>query len=304
MRPVVGVPSTRSEPFATSVNPERPPAGDFSAGGRVFSGDEPVRLSILVPAYNEERTAAHVVSGLLAADFPCPVEVIAVDDGSTDETARRLADIDDPRLTVLRHPRNLGKGAALMSAVAVATGTHVLPFDADHEYSPTDIPRLLEPVLADRCDIVYGTRLFGVNTVYQSYRYALGNRLLTLAANVLFDSSVSDLHTCFKLVPLSLVRQLDLSETGFGLDTELTARLLRLGLRPFEVPISYHSRSHAQGKKIDWRDGVACLRILARVRVAPRPVVTAHRYPESVVDLPVRGGRHDKDVVRAVRVTG
>lgn len=114
---------------------------------------------------------------------------------------------------------------------------------------------------------MYGVRLFGFNTVYQSYRYALGNRLLTTLANILFDANLSDLHTCLKLVPLDLFRKLTLRESGFGLDTELTASLLRLGIRPFEVPVSYYSRSHAQGKKINWRDAFACLGILFRVRM-------------------------------------
>ncbi len=142
----------------------------------------------------------------------------------------------------------------------------MLPFDADLEYSPEDIPRLINPIIKRRCDVVYGARLFGFNTVYQSYRYAAGNRFLTRLANILFDASISDLHTCLKLVPLAIFRRLELREHGFGLDTELTAILLRLGFRPFEVPISYYSRSHAQGKKINWRDAIACIIILLKVR--------------------------------------
>ena len=127
---------------------------------------------------------------------------------------------------------------------------------------------------------MFGTRLFGLNTVYQSYRYAMGNRLTTLAANLLFDAYLSDLHTCLKLVPLPLFRTLALREHGFGLDTEITASLLRGGVRPFEVPVTYYSRSHAQGKKLTWRDGVACLHILGRVRFgrqARRSVDVAQR---------------------------
>ena len=142
----------------------------------------------------------------------------------------------------------------------------MLPFDADLEYSSEDIPRLIEPLIKRRYQVVYGARIFGFNTVYQSYRYAVGNRMFTRLANVLFDASICDLHTCLKLVPLALFRRLHLRETGFGLDTELTAMLLRLGVRPFEVPISYYSRSHAQGKKINWRDALACVAILFRVR--------------------------------------
>jgi glycosyltransferase involved in cell wall biosynthesis len=220
-----------------------------------------------MPVYNEERTVAQAVTAVLSERYPCKTELVVVDDGSTDATPQILAARDgQPGLRLLRHPRNRGKGAALMTGAAVAAGTHIVPFDADLEYVPDDLSRMVQPVLAGRTAIVYGTRLFGVNTVYQSYRSAMGNRALTLAANVLFDAYVSDIHTCLKLIPLDLFRALDLHEQGFGLDTEMTAKLLRSGLRPFEVPVSYHSRSYPEGKKITWRDGVECLRILARVK--------------------------------------
>ena len=191
---------------------------------------------------------------------------MVVDDGSTDGTIQLLSKIRDERLIVCRHERNLGKGAALRSAASIGSGTHILPFDADLEYAPEDIPKLLAPVLRGRCSVVYGARLFGCNTVYQSYRYAVGNRLLTRMANILFNAHITDLHTCLKLMPLAVFNELNPHETGFGLDTEITAMLLRQGIRPFEVPISYYSRSHAEGKKINWRDAVACVWILFRVR--------------------------------------
>jgi hypothetical protein len=227
-----------------------------------------VRLSIVMPVYNEQRTVQCAVEQVLAFEAPCPVELIVVDDGSTDRTPHILSEFNHPRLTLHRHHHNRGKGAALHSGIARATGTHLLPFDADLEYLVDDIPRLLAPVLAGTSDVVFGTRLFGQNTVYQSYRYALGNRATTLAANLLFDAALSDLHTCFKLVPLDLVRLMELTESGFGFDTEMTASLLRAGVRPFEVPISYLSRDHSQGKKLTWKDGVRCLRILGRARAA------------------------------------
>ena len=226
-----------------------------------------------MPAYNEERTIGPVIDEILAGDYSCDIELIIVDDGSTDGTPALLAElakIADSRVIIYSHPANLGKGAALRTAAALATGTHVLPFDADFEYEPEDIPRVLEPILKGRCDVVYGVRLFGNNTVYQSYRYAVGNRVLTGLTNILFDSYLSDMHTCLKLMPLPLLKKMTLTETGFGLDTEITARLLRQGVRPFEVPVSYYSRSHAQGKKITWRDAVGCLRVLLRERLARR----------------------------------
>jgi glycosyltransferase involved in cell wall biosynthesis len=236
-------------------------------------GERPVKLSLLMPVYNEERTISAAISEVLAAEYPCEIELIVVDDGSTDAVRLILSRLDDPRLVVRHHAANLGKGAALQSAAAVATGTHVVPFDADLEYSASDLSRILEPVLNDRCDVVYGTRLFGLNTMYPTYRYAIGNRVLTLAANVLFDAYLSDLHTCLKLMPLELFRVMDLREPGFGIDTEITAKILAFGIRPFEVPVSYYGRSHDHGKKVTWLHGIESLRILSRVRLRWKPAV-------------------------------
>jgi glycosyltransferase involved in cell wall biosynthesis len=243
-----------------------------SEHGKLAAGDPaPFKLSILMPAYNEESTIVRAIGEILRTPYPCDIELIVVDDGSTDRTGIVLSQLSHSRLIVHRHQVNQGKGAALRSAASLATGTHVLPFDADLEYVPEDIPRVLDPVLKARCSVVYGTRLFGYNTVYQSYRYAAGNRILTRMANILFNTHLSDMHTCLKLIPLTTLKQLELHENGFGLDTEITALLLRRGVRPFEVPVSYFSRSHAQGKKITWRDAVACAWILLRVRLrSPR----------------------------------
>ena len=235
----------------------------------------PVKLSILMAAYNEERTIMRVVHGILQASFPCEVELIVVDDGSADATPDLLKEIDDPRVIVHRHAKNSGKGASILTAASLATGTHMIPFDADMEYAPEDIASMLVPVIKGRADVVYGVRLFGCNTVYQSYRYAVGNKVMTHFANILYNSALNDMHTCLKLIPLPLMRSLNLTETGFGLDTQVTARLLLSGVRPFEVPVSYYSRSHEQGKKINWRDAVRCLWILVRTRAAGRKRIKA-----------------------------
>jgi glycosyltransferase involved in cell wall biosynthesis len=247
-----------------------------SAGSPPAPSVVPTKLSIVMPAYNEEPTIARAVASVLRTQLPCPFELIIVNDGSSDRTREILGSLNHPNAKVIDHPRNLGKGAALQTGAAAATGTHFVPFDADLEYDPLDLARLITPVMQGRCEVVYGVRLFGANTRYQSYKHALGNRALTLAASVMYNASLHDIHTCFKLLPLDLFRELQLTEDGFGLDTEITAKLLARGIFPFEVPISYHSRSVAHGKKITWRDGVKCLQVLARVRSAPRSPHTAH----------------------------
>jgi dolichol-phosphate hexosyltransferase len=224
------------------------------------------KLSIVMPVYNEQRTVARAVADVLRAQLPCPSELIVVNDGSSDETGQILRALKHPRALVVEHPRNLGKGAALQTGATLASGTHFVPFDADLEYDPDDLARLIAPVMQGRCEVVYGVRLFGANTRYQSYKHALGNRALTLAASLMYNASLSDIHTCLKLLPVSLFREMQLTEDGFGLDTEITAKLLSRGIAPFEIPVSYHSRSMANGKKITWRDGVECLQVLARVR--------------------------------------
>lgn len=254
--------------FQTPTNRER---RQYSIPDQAHSTSPRPTLSILMCAYNEERTIARAVLQVLKTHFPCDIQLIVVDDGSTDMTPIRLDTVSDPRLVLHRHQTNRGKGASLLTAASLATGQFIIPFDADLEYLAEDIPRVLAPALSGHSEVVYGVRRFGNNTVYHSYRYAIGNRLLTHLANSLFGSHLSDLHTCLKLLPLEMFCSLNLKATGFGLDTELTASLLRLGIRPFEIPITYHGRSHAEGKKISWRDAISCLRILLRVRLSRPP---------------------------------
>jgi dolichol-phosphate hexosyltransferase len=236
-----------------------------------------VSLSIVMPVYNESRTISSAIERVLAVDYPCPVELIVIDDGSIDDTADILQELTEVGVRLVKHRRNLGKGAAVRSGVSEATGSHMIILDADLEYSPADIPAMLRPVLDGRAHHVFGTRVFGLNTRYRSFRFAMGGRALTLAANLLYDSCLTDMHTCLKLLPIADFRALRLSEDGFGLDTELTARLIRGGVRPFEVPVSYDGRSLDQGKKISWRDGVRCLSILTKVR--------AERHPQPLTDF-------------------
>jgi dolichol-phosphate hexosyltransferase len=245
-------------------------------------------LSIVMPVYNEAATIDQAIGRVLAVEYPCAVELIVVDDGSSDDTARLLAAYPDRGVTVLRHPVNRGKGAAVRTGVEQASGTHVLILDADLEYTPADIPRLLMPVINGLADHVFGTRVFGLNTRFTSYKFAMGGRFTTTLANVLYDSCLTDMHTCLKLVPLDHFRALALSQDGFGLDTELTAMMLRAGVRPYEVPITYNGRTLDEGKKITWRDGWECVRILGTVKMR-RPVTLPSgpfEPPRVVVPMP------------------
>jgi glycosyltransferase involved in cell wall biosynthesis len=225
-----------------------------------------VKLSILMPVYNESATLVQAVKSVLDVHYPCEIELVAVDDGSKDESLKQLHSIDDSRLVVIAHQHNKGKGAAIRTASEAATGDYMIICDADLEYRPDEIPLLLAPVLDGDAKVVYGTRSFGSHNAY-SYWYVLGNRGVTLAANLLFNCYISDLETCFKLLPTALYRQLDIQAAGFGMEAQVTARLLKSGYRPYEVPISYRARSREEGKKLTWRDGVEALWILSRERL-------------------------------------
>jgi glycosyltransferase involved in cell wall biosynthesis len=191
---------------------------------------------------------------------------VIVNDGSADDTMDVLSSIDDPRVVVAEHPVNRGKGAAVRTAASLATGDYMLVFDADLEYSADDILSLLAPPQRGDAEVVYGVRTFGASTAH-SFWFVIGNRVNTFTANALFNTWISDLHSCLKMLPIAMFRELPVKENGFGLDTELTAMLLARGVRPYEVPIHYKARSREEGKKLTWGDGVEATWILLRVRM-------------------------------------
>ena len=231
-----------------------------------------MKLSVLMPVYNEAQTLTYAVKRVLDVEYPCEVELVLVDDGSTDGSSDVVAQLEDPRLTKAAHPSNRGKGAALRTAAGLATGDYVIICDADLEYTPSDIPALLKPVIEGEAEVVFGTRSFGSHTAY-SFWYVMGNKAVTMAANVLYNAWLSDIETCFKLMPLSLYRSLDLRQAGFGVEPEIAGKLLRAGYRPYEVPIGYKARGREEGKKLTWRDGVEALWILLQLRLSNAPVV-------------------------------
>ena len=225
-----------------------------------------MKLSILMPVYNEADTVQIAIKRVLDVTYPCPFELVVVDDASTDRTSEILDGIHDERLLKLRHPVNQGKGAAIKTAAGAATGDFIVPFDADLEYMPEDIPELLKPVMRGDAEVAFGSRTFGSHSAY-SFWYVVGNKGVTMVANILFNAYIADLETCFKLMPLDLYRSLNITSRGFGMEAEITGKLLARRIRPFEIPISYRARSREAGKKITWKDGVQAVWILTRIRL-------------------------------------
>ncbi len=227
------------------------------------SADGPL-LSVLMPVYNEELTLRKVVEAVLKV--PIDKEIILVDDGSRDRSAQIMDDrADGDRVRAYHHTRNMGKGAAVRTAIQQARGRLVLIQDADLEYDPNDFPALVQPILDGKSDVVFGSRAFTSHTAY-SFWFVMGNKLVTLATNVLFDCYISDMETCYKVMRREIARNLNLRSRGFEIEPEITAKLIRAGYRVYEVPISYAARSRAEGKKLTWQDGIKALRTLVRYR--------------------------------------
>jgi glycosyltransferase involved in cell wall biosynthesis len=231
--------------------------------------DAPRLLSVIVPVYNERNTVAEILRRIRAVDVPLQVEVIVVDDGSTDGTDKVLAALEDSTVRVLTHETNRGKGAAVRTAIETARGQLVLVQDADLEYDPDDWPRLLDPVIKGKAEVVYGSRFTGERRAMRPSQW-LGNRLLTLAANVLYRSTLSDMETCYKLFDRRVLEEIHIDSDGFDFEPEITAKVLRRGHRIYEVPVSYTGREPSEGTKFEWRDGVRALATLVRYRVARR----------------------------------
>jgi glycosyltransferase involved in cell wall biosynthesis len=223
-------------------------------------------LGVIVPVFNEGTTLAQVLDRVLAQ--PQVGQVVVVDDCSRDDTeaiARRFAQ-EDPRVLVQRHPTNQGKGAAVRTGLAAITMPISIIQDADLEYDPLEYEVLITPILEGRADVVYGVRGFASQTAY-SYWFVIGNRLVTTVTNILFNCYIKDMETGFKAMRTDLMRRLRLRGQRFGIEPDITARVLRLGYRIHEVPISYYARSREEGKKLTWRDGVKALGSLLRLRV-------------------------------------
>ena len=230
-----------------------------------------MKLSVVVPAYNEEQTVEHVVRKL--RDLPLALEIIAVNDCSTDGTGAVLDRLKAAGQVdiVVHHPHNRGKGAALRSGFASATGTVVVVQDADLEYDPADLPALLEPIRRGQADAVFGSRFQGGPHRVLYFWHSVGNRVLTLLSNMFTNLNLTDMETCYKLIRADLVKRLPLTSDRFGFEVEITARLAQAGARIWELPISYSGRTYAEGKKITWRDGVAAFGHIVHYNLFPPP---------------------------------
>ena len=232
------------------------------------------RLSVVIPAYNERPTVEALLRRVAGAPLPegLELEMVVVDDGSTDGTVellRQLEERADPPFRLIEHPRNRGKGAALRTAFEHAAGDIVLVQDADLEYNPRDYPVLLQPILDDEADVVYGSRFLGGPHRVLFFWHYVGNRLLTTLSNILTDLNLSDMETCYKVFRAEVLRGLKLRSNRFGIEPELTAKIAKAGVRIYEVPISYHGRTYAEGKKIGWRDGVSAIWTILRYNLLP-----------------------------------
>ena len=224
-------------------------------------------LSILIPVYNERNTIEQAIARIVDAELKVERELIIVDDGSTDGTREWLADQTwPPHVSVVLADRNRGKGAAVRRALATARGRYSTIMDADLEYEPQSIAALLEPVIEGYAEVVYGVRGFESHSAY-GFWYVLGNKLVSLVTNALFNCWLTDVMTCHKLLPTALFRALDLREPGFAIEAEITARTLTAGRVIYEVPVSYRARTRDEGKKLTALDGVRVLRTLARCRL-------------------------------------
>lgn len=221
-----------------------------------------MRLSVIVPVYNESATIVLLLKKLLKVRQI--KEIVVVNDGSTDDTLKKVAKVKSRKLHIYSK-RNGGKGSAVRFGLKKVTGDYVLIQDADLEYDPADITLLLQPIEKGRVQVVYGSRFTGPHSNLLFW-HRLGNTFLNLITNLLYNTTLSDLETCYKILPTKLLRSLDLQANSFELEPEITCKLLRQGIHIFEVPISYVGRGHDEGKKINWYDGLAAVRTIVTLR--------------------------------------
>lgn len=225
-----------------------------------------LKLSVIIPVYNEAKTIEEILRRVQAVELGLEKEIIVVDDGSTDGTRAILEGFTSPSIRVIFHTKNQGKGAALQTGFAAATGDILLVQDADLEYDPREYPKLLEPILDGRADVVYGSRFLGGPHRVLFFWHYLGNRILTTFSNMVSNLNLTDMETCYKVFRKDVLQRLKLKSKRFGFEPEITVKLAKLKCRVYEVPISYSGRDYAEGKKITWKDGLAAIFHILRYR--------------------------------------
>ncbi|MFI5045583.1 MAG: glycosyltransferase family 2 protein [Acidimicrobiia bacterium] len=223
------------------------------------------QLSVIVPVYDERNTVVEIVRRMRSVELPVNLQIVIVDDGSNDGTRDLLRHLGDSTVKVVTHAHNRGKGAAIRTGLEHVTGDLVLIQDADLEYDPEDWPKLLAPILRGKAQVVYGSRFTGERRNMLVLHW-MGNRFLSLVTNVLYDTTLSDMETCYKLFDREVLRDITIRSSRFEFEPEITAKILKRGIRIYEVPVSYSGREMDEGKKITWRDGFIALWTLVRYR--------------------------------------
>ncbi len=223
-----------------------------------------MKLSVIMPVYNEVGTIEEIIRRVKAVDID--KEIVIVDDGSTDGTREYLQKISDPLIGVFFQEKNMGKGAAVRTGVAEATGDVIVIQDADLEYNPQEYHQLIKPILDGRADVVYGSRFRGSAIRVHLFWHSLGNKILTLFSNMFTNLNLTDMEVCYKMFRAQVIKNIRLRSNRFGFEPEVTAKVARMGCRIYEIPISYAGRDYSEGKKIGWKDALVAFCCILRYR--------------------------------------